>query len=284
MAETDSARQTEYIVTQSSRAQPDSDPTMLTFAMVQREMLALKEVIFTRLDGMDRAIVIFNDAITRTPTYTDKQISHLKALHEERFEAIAQGFTERDRLMKQSVGELKGIIETLEERTRESVLKIDHDFRERPGEIAAQIQKLRDLVWEKFDGVTQQFASIQMQFNDRDDRVRQLALDNKESLQKALDAQDKSATKQADAFTKQIDALAQLLQTETRTLNEKVNEDKGRILLIEGRTAGLATAQTTQQSVARTEHGATQNTVALVGVLAATILSVASIVIALTRH
>jgi hypothetical protein len=75
---------------------PIPDPTTLTTEQLSRELSGLREILTTRLDAMDRAAVLLNENVTRVPTDTDKQISHLKELHEERFSSIQQQFVERD--------------------------------------------------------------------------------------------------------------------------------------------------------------------------------------------
>jgi hypothetical protein len=64
---------------------PVPDPTLRTTEHLLREIAGLKELVFTRIDGMDKAIKLFNQNITRVPTDVDKQISHLKELHNDRF-------------------------------------------------------------------------------------------------------------------------------------------------------------------------------------------------------
>jgi hypothetical protein len=80
-----------------------SDPTALTTKAIFREIASLKEIVFTRLNAMDKAISLFNENITRVPTDTDKQISHLRELvlsklecehelKEEKFRKVDQRF------------------------------------------------------------------------------------------------------------------------------------------------------------------------------------------------
>jgi len=80
----------------SGDLRPVPDPTVLTTAQLQREIAALKEVLSTRLDGMDRAMTLFAENIHRVPSETDRAIGQLKALHEtlirERFAATALQF------------------------------------------------------------------------------------------------------------------------------------------------------------------------------------------------
>src|ERR1044071_7880502 len=78
---------------------PIPDPTILTTQQLQREISALKEIIFTRLDANDKAVQLLHEDVTRVPTDTDKAIAHLKELHNERFEGIEKQFSERDTRM-----------------------------------------------------------------------------------------------------------------------------------------------------------------------------------------
>src|SRR6185503_2831523 len=78
---------------------PIPDPTVLTTQQLQREVAALKEIIFTRLDANDKAVQLLHEDVTRVPTDTDKQIAHLKELHEEKFDSIDQQIKERDARM-----------------------------------------------------------------------------------------------------------------------------------------------------------------------------------------
>jgi hypothetical protein len=61
------------------------DPTELTTRLIRREMASHQQIIETRLNGMDKATELLNANVTRVPTETDKAISHLKELHDEKF-------------------------------------------------------------------------------------------------------------------------------------------------------------------------------------------------------
>jgi hypothetical protein len=81
-----------------------ADPTPMTTHALQREAAALKELIFTRLDAMDKAVELFSGNLTRVPTDVDKQVQNLKELHSERFNrvdtrfnGIQDQFAERDK-------------------------------------------------------------------------------------------------------------------------------------------------------------------------------------------
>ena len=67
---------------------PLPDPSILTTQQMHREINALRDTFETRLNGMDKATALLGDNVSRVPTDTDKQIMHLRALHDEKFNAV----------------------------------------------------------------------------------------------------------------------------------------------------------------------------------------------------
>lgn len=72
------------------RANTDTD------ADTRRQLLALRELLETRLGGMDRATELLAKTVDKVPSETDKAIEHLQSLHEEKFGSIQTQFRERD--------------------------------------------------------------------------------------------------------------------------------------------------------------------------------------------
>lgn len=107
-----------------------SDPTPLTTQQIVREITALKEIIYTRLDGMDRAIVVFSDNMTRAPTEVDRQINHLRMLLTQRFEvdqekfsSVQTQFNERDVRTEQTAKDSKVAVDAALQAAKEAVGK-----------------------------------------------------------------------------------------------------------------------------------------------------------------
>jgi hypothetical protein len=109
--------------TMDSRALLVSDPSSLTTQQLQRELTLLRELIETRLAAMDKAQKIFEDNLTRVPTDTDKQISHLKELHEEKFRSIEIQFRERDNRTEQNSKQSELAINAALQAAKEAVEK-----------------------------------------------------------------------------------------------------------------------------------------------------------------
>ena len=55
---------------------------------MERGLAALRDVLETRLDGMDRASVLLHENMSRIPSDTDKQIAHVRQLHDQKFEGV----------------------------------------------------------------------------------------------------------------------------------------------------------------------------------------------------
>jgi hypothetical protein len=74
---------------------PRPDPTVLTTEQLTREIANLKALLETRLDGMDIATDLLSTTVNRVPSDVDKQVGHLKELHDEKFASITQLIAQR---------------------------------------------------------------------------------------------------------------------------------------------------------------------------------------------
>ena len=121
-----------------------------------------------------------------------------------------------------------------------------------PTLIKDEVSYLKDLHEEKFSSIQQRsemiVSGIQTQFVERDKRTEQLSLADKTAVAAALQAQKESAastdesnrianTKMETNFTKLIEQNQILLQQNTKTLDDKINDIKGRQDRGEGRSA-----------------------------------------------
>jgi len=75
---------------------PIPDPTVLTTQQLLRELAWLREVLETRLNGMDKAIELLQKTTDMAPARMDEKIKAAISVHDQRFESIVQQFSERD--------------------------------------------------------------------------------------------------------------------------------------------------------------------------------------------
>lgn len=81
------------------------DPTTLTTQQLWREVSSLKELVFTRLDAIEKAILIAHEDLVRVPTEVQRAVSTLKDLHEEKLSSITHLMNERCRNIDHQLAE-----------------------------------------------------------------------------------------------------------------------------------------------------------------------------------
>lgn len=107
--------------------------------------------------------------------------------------------------------------------------------------VAENLHGLKELNEEKF-------ASIALQFKERDARLEQTTMDSKAAIEAALEAAKEAAGKTEVGLTKQIDAIAANQAVTVNALHDKIDDMKTRITAIESRTEGLQNAKKEQQT------------------------------------
>lgn len=196
------ANKTQY----TSIVTPMPDPTALTTAQLQRELVLLDRIfaeklsaLIERVDAMEKAQTLFHDDLVRVPTAVDKAVGQLKELHEkwflEKFDIVQTQLRERD--------------------VRHSQVETD-----RQREIAAALQAAKEVLGEQY-------------------RSSNLAI-----------------SKSEDAIEKRINGVISMVQTTTGPINDKIDDLKERLTLIEGRTAGITSATAAQQGAQGLQQGA----------------------------
>jgi hypothetical protein len=125
-----------------------------------------------------------------------------------------------------------------------------------PTDTDKQIHHLERLMHSQFSVVDEKFRSVYTQFSDRDSRVEQTARDTKVAVDAALQAAEKAVSKQNESFSlsiaksetatiKQIDQQGIIISTSTAALNDKIEDMKARLTLIEGQAVGQRTGSNT---------------------------------------
>jgi hypothetical protein len=113
---------------------PNSDPTDLTTQALSREITGLKELIGTRLEGMDKAINLLQDLANRSPTISviqerlvaQERINQEKfiaaaAERNEKFDSIRIQFRERDTRTEQTSRDAKTAVDAALQAAKEAV-------------------------------------------------------------------------------------------------------------------------------------------------------------------
>lgn len=234
---------------------PNPDPSVITSQAIDRRVDNLEKIINARIDGIEKAIIVFQSDLTRVPTQLDRAISALRDLIEARLKHID--------------------IE---------VTTIHKDIHGREADIARQIIHLKDLMAGKIDELaavtTERFTGVGSQFAERDTRTDQRAGDTKLAVDAAFAAAKEATSKIEAGFTKSIDGQQELLNATTQATNDKISDLKDRLTAIENRTIGITTANTGNREVT---NDASSRVFSIVSVVVS-ILAIAAVVVIATIH
>jgi hypothetical protein len=199
----------------------------------------LARTLTARLDAMDKATELLSANVTRVPTDTDKQISHLQSLHNEKFDSVAEAlkavdlgvqrqFAERDTRSEQSTLQQQKAIDAALMAAEKAVGK-----QQDANTTAINKSELGTAEQMKQLGVTMQTAS-----SFTAEQIKQLGA----SIQTA-----------ANVTALQIAAVKDLISSATT-----------RIERIESTAIAQATSESKQVSSVTTAHGSTSIVIAIV--------------------
>jgi hypothetical protein len=197
-----------------------SDPQALMQAIADRTAINLRNELITKIDAMDKAVVLWHDDLVRVPTEVQKAVSALRELLEQTIEKSAA----------KTLGEMRQDVARLDGRTVE--------VREK---VLGQITTLTEVSEERF-------KSIQIQFTLLKQATEQLDLANKTAIAAALQAQKESAgetqkssqaaiAKSETSTSEAIKALTQTFNVAIQGLTDRYNDLKSRFDRGEGKTS-----------------------------------------------
>jgi hypothetical protein len=196
---------------------PIPDPTDRTIEQLQREISGVKEqilstvdgtreVISTRLNGMDRAIALVHEHATQLPVRIIDAVSQLQKIQDERFRSIETQFTEKDKRLEQTSTDSKVAIAA-----------------------ALQAQK---------EAVGQQNESNSLAIAKSEAAIATALQAQKEAVSQQNESNSLAIAKSEAAFTKQIDQIATLIGVGQKNADDKFDDIKSRLQAIEGRSTG----------------------------------------------
>ena len=144
--------------------------------------------------------------------------------------------------------------------------------RERASEVEAKIQHLTELAAERFAGVTDRFAGIQLQLSERDARVQESTQASKDAIAAALAAQKEAVAKSELSTKEQIVAITTQIATTVASLESKIENVKEMI-------TGATVVASQQTGRAGGLDLAVSRTIAMAGVIIAVVAIAVTIMI-----
>jgi len=110
-------------------------------------------MLLTRIDAMDKAQALFETNLTRVPTEVEKQVAHLKELHEEKFSSIQTQFIERDARSDQTSKDAKVAVDAALQAAKEAVAKSETSTIKQIDQMTGMIQASNKGIDDKFQDV-----------------------------------------------------------------------------------------------------------------------------------
>jgi hypothetical protein len=222
-----------------------ANPSQITQAAIGKAIDAAVAVVTARIDAMQKAQDLFQADLTRVPTTVDRQVTGLRELLEQRFLGIEKeamnfrdGLAARHAAVKEETNTLKELI-------------------------SEKIQALASVVNERF-------TAVAAQFSERDTRTDQRAGDTKLAVDAAFAAAKEATAKIEAGFTKQIDAMNNIIDNKTANLSSGISDLKDRLTAMENRTVGMSA----NREIAREDNKDSRSVIAVVVSIMAVIATV----------
>lgn len=176
------------------------DPTSLTTAQLQREIAALKELVFVRLGAIEEGIETAHNDLVRVPTDVQKQIAGLREYLEGKIECDKELKEEK---FKYIIERFDIIEQARQEQKRDTATAIDAALRSAKEAVIEQNSNNNNNINKSENNMTKQLEQIgrQMteQFRAHDDKIN----DVKDRLTKA-ESTSTGKTVGSDSITKFI--------------------------------------------------------------------------------
>jgi hypothetical protein len=220
---------------------PNPDPSAITSQAIDRRVDNASSVIGARIDGMEKAVEVFQGDLTRVPTQLDRAVIAERELTNAK---LSQVTSEIQSLKELTEAAREGIVKVFEQRLNgmDKAIELFQKFTDQqPQFVREQVMHLRELHEAGFDSVKTQFALLKQ-------ATEQLDLANKTAIAAALQAQKESAgetqkssqaaiAKSENSTSEAIKALTATFNTAIAGASARIDDVKSRLDRGEGRTS-----------------------------------------------
>lgn len=213
---------------------PRPDPTVLTTEQLRRELTALRDLIETRLDGLDASHLATVDELHGIPSKIEREIFLLTGLLDSKINIVERRITTTSDMRAEQIA-------AFSQRIADSQIL----YKERFDAADLRYQQRYDAS-EK--GLTTASLAAQAGINAALAAAKEAVQSASIAAEKAVAAQNESnaaaSLKSELSFTKQIDSITVLLQANSKTLDEKISAINGRLDRGDGLLGGAQSRRT----------------------------------------
>lgn len=154
---------------------PVPDPTTLTTQNLQREIHIAREIIETRLVGLEKEVEAKQTNIEKISEIIKNAVAHLKELHEEKFGSIQTQFNERDTRTEQTSRDSKVAVDAALQAAKEAVGEQNKSF-------SQAIQKSETITSKQIEQIGILIANMQKAFDDKIDDMKERIISIEERI------------------------------------------------------------------------------------------------------
>ena len=183
----------------SGDRRPIPDPTILTTQQLQTAIAALRELILTRLEGMDKALILLQSRADKVPSEVDIKTTAVRELLAERFkgielqfEGIQLQFKERDTRVEQTARDSKTAVDAALQAAKEAV--------EKQNAASSQAAQKSEIAFTKsIDQLAELFRNATKSLEDKIQTSNKVADDKVAALDQRITRVEAGATGQRNA-------------------------------------------------------------------------------------
>ena len=226
-----------------------SDPQALMQAIADRTAINLRNELTTKIEAMDKAVVLWHDDLVRVPTEVQKAVSAVREVLEQViFKTRAEINADLGNKLAVGCGEIKKLDAYVSEHQKAVSLAFDAQNDRLDNQVKIVMEMVSGRVATLAEVSEERFKSIQIQFTLLKQATEQLDLANKTAIAAALQAQKESAgetqkSSQA-AIAKSELSTSEAIKSLTTTFNvaiggltDRYNDLKGRLDRGEGKSS-----------------------------------------------
>jgi hypothetical protein len=144
---------------------PIPDPTVLTTQQLLRELAALREIIFTRLDAMDRATELLANTVNRTPTVVQSAATSMREVYDERFSSVQQQLGDRGHTYDERFSSIQQQFSERDVRTEQAATAS-------ASALAAALQAAKEAVFEQAQAAAKAAEKTELSFTKQIDQIQ----------------------------------------------------------------------------------------------------------------
>jgi prolyl-tRNA synthetase len=143
---------------------PVPDPSVLTTEQLRQGLASLREILETRLDGMDKAANVLDETVNRTPTVIQSAIANVREVYDERFRSVQQQLGDKGSTYDER-------FTSIAQQFAERDVRTDQAATASASALAAALQAAKEAVFEQAQAAAKAAEKTELSFTKQIDQI-----------------------------------------------------------------------------------------------------------------